>query len=135
MYVENVRNALNNLSIEEKSSLVKYTKNILVKKGKIKNTVRPAEIERYLKNFLDEKETNIKYFEGFIEALDEMYPNGAKDALLGVRVKKEKTWRNILLNITKEVPSPKLQKYSDNEFIIKELKTLLSQIMIQFTNN
>jgi hypothetical protein len=135
VYVENVRNALNNLSIEEKSSLVKYTKNILVKKGKIKNTVRPAEIERYLKNFLDEKETNIKYFEGFIEALDEMYPNGAKDALLGVRVKKEKTWRNILLNITKEVPSPKLQKYSDNEFIIKELKTLLSQIMIQFTNN
>jgi len=124
VYVENVRNALYKLSIEDRAALAKKTKDILVKRGKIKNSVRPAEIEKYLKNFLDGKETNIKYFEGFLEALDEMYPNGAEGALLGVKVKKEKTWRNILLNITKEVPSPKLQKYSDNEFIIKELKTL-----------
>ena len=70
MYVDNVRNALKSLSRAEKEQIAKETKKILLRKEKINDSVRPVEIEKYLSNFIDGKETNIKYFEGFIEALD-----------------------------------------------------------------
>lgn len=124
LYVENIRNALSSLSRIEKEKLAKETKKILLGKGKISNSVRPAEIEEYIDNFIKGKETKIKYFEGFIEALDIMYPDGAKDAFLSGSFNKGKNWRELMLRLTNDVPAFKLEKYYENDLVIKEFKSL-----------
>ncbi|MGG1659268.1 hypothetical protein [Brevibacillus sp. NRS-1366] len=124
MYIENIRKAFSSLSRTEKEKLAKETKRILLGKGKISNSVRPAEIEEYIDNFTKGKETKIKYFEGFIEALDTMYPDGAKNAFFSGSFNKGKNWRDLMLKLTNDIPVAKLEKYYENDLVIKELKSL-----------
>lgn len=65
MYIENVRNALKSFSAQERYELANLTKQILVRDGRINESVRPSEIEKYMKNFINRKETKMKYLEGF----------------------------------------------------------------------
>ncbi|WP_419877525.1 hypothetical protein [Brevibacillus centrosporus] len=129
MYIDNVRKTLNKINRTERERLIHETKKILLSKGKINASVRPAEIEKYLDNFINGKETNIKYFEGFIEALDLLFVDGAKDAFLYGSSKKITTWREILLKITNDLPSKKFERYSENEFLLKEFKALFITIV------
>ena len=51
MYIENVRNALKSFSAQERYELANLTKQILVRDGRINESVRPSEIEKYMKKF------------------------------------------------------------------------------------
>ncbi|WP_217582037.1 hypothetical protein, partial [Lysinibacillus sp. GbtcB16] len=120
MYIENVRNTLKSLSSQEQYEIANLTKQILVRNGKINENVRPSEIARYIENFIHGKETKIKYLEGFLEAMDLFILQGASKALLGKQIIGQGTWRDILLNVTNDIPSDKLAKHVNNEYIIKE---------------
>lgn len=130
MYVENVRKALSSLNRKEIERIAKETKKLLVGKEKIKESVKPVEVEGYLHNFINGKDTSIKYFEGFIEAIDLIYPDGAKEAFLfGSFKKKTASWRNLLMKITSGIPSKKLQQFHDNEFVIRQFQLLFVSIV------
>ncbi|HIE6633201.1 MAG: hypothetical protein E7G93_07405 [Bacillus paranthracis] len=129
MYIENVRKALRSLSTQEQYELANLTKQILIRRGRINESVRPSEIERYMKNFICGKETKMKYLEGFLESMDLLILQGGSKALLGKQITGQGTWRDILLNVTNDVPSEKLMKHVNNEYIIKELKKLFITIV------
>lgn len=128
LYVDNVRRALGNLSLKEKTELAIKVKEILLREGKIKSAVRPSEIERYIDNFIKGKETSIKYFEGILNGLDSLYTDGAKTALFEHKIRELKTWRDLLIKLTTDLPSRKLSKYDSNEAILTEIKRLFVTI-------
>jgi hypothetical protein len=133
MYIENVRLVLENMSLQERSRLAEETRKILRNNKLIKKTTKNFHIENALNNFINGKEDyqiSRKYLDGFLLALDSLYLSGAAiDALVGSRLKKQITWRNLLFRITKDISSPQLDKYKENEMIIKEFKNLFKQLV------
>ncbi|GGB52892.1 hypothetical protein [Fictibacillus barbaricus] len=124
MYLDNVRDKLSSLSYEDQRKVATEARDLLVNLTLIKPAVRPKEAFDSLTNFINRKDTKVYYLEGFLLALDSLYPEGGKRALLGEKLDSRHTWRNLLIRITNDVPSPILDKYKDDPHIIKEFKQL-----------
>jgi hypothetical protein len=124
MYLENVRTQLASLDQPKKYEIAVTTRNLLAEAKKINKSKRPAEVEDTIEIFIKDKDISILYLEGILLALDALYPEGGKRALLGERLDGRQTWRNLLIRVTKDIPAPQLDKYIDDPYIIQELKRL-----------
>jgi hypothetical protein len=124
MYLENVRTQLAALDQPKIYEIAVTTRDLLAEAKKIKKSKRPAEVEDTIEIFIKDKDISILYLEGILLALDELYPEGGKRALLGERLDGRQTWRNLFIRVTKDIPAPQLEKYIDDPHIIQELKRL-----------
>lgn len=137
-YIENVRQTLQGLPEEKRKQVVLEAKKLLVESKLVrKDKIRPSSINGYMENLINGKETNVKYLEVFLEALDNVFTLGGFIALVGrenlsnmiSKNVSNVTWRDILLVITNDTPSPKLVSHTKNKFIIKEMKRLFITIV------
>jgi hypothetical protein len=124
MYLENVRTQLASLDQPKKYEIAVTTRNLLAEAKKINKSKRPAEVEDTIEIFIKDSDISILYLEGILLALDALYPEGGKRALLGERLDGRQTWRNLLIRVTKDIPAPQLENYIDDPYIIQELKRL-----------
>lgn len=124
MYLDNVRKKLATLDDKQKDEIARKTREILLEKKLISKNVRNGSVLKSLNNFINLKDTSVNYLGGFLQALDEIYPEGGKRALLGDKLDGRNTWRNLLIRVTNDLPSPQLEKYLDEPHIIKEFKHL-----------
>lgn len=124
MYLENVRKHLAALDESQKYEIAVKARDLLSQASKVKKSKRPAGLSDTISTFIEEKDIKIMYLEGILLALDELYPEGGKRALLGERLDGKLTWRNLLIRVTKDLPAPQLEKYIDDPHIIKEFKQL-----------
>jgi hypothetical protein len=124
MYLENVRTQLAALDEPKIYEIAVTTRDLLVEAKKINKSKRPAEVSETIENFIEEKDISNLYLDGILLALDELYPEGGKRALLGEHLDGRQTWRNLLIRVTKDIPAPLLEKYIDDPHIIQELKRL-----------
>jgi hypothetical protein len=129
VYIENVRNKLSILNGEQKYEIAERTKKILEKQNKIGSNVRTAHILKGLNNFISGKEISLTYFDGYLQALDKLYPSGGEKALLGEKINLRKNWRNTLIRITNDTVAPKLEAYIHDEYILIELKKLFISVV------
>lgn len=124
MFLKKLRTALSQLSDEEIYDIAKIARDNLYKKEFIGASIKASHVDGYLKNFIEKNKTSGKYLEAYFDALEEWEPGFVQKVLLGEKVRTSHTWRNILIKITNDVASSKLEKMKDDDYIMKELKIL-----------
>ncbi|WP_088014530.1 hypothetical protein [Gottfriedia acidiceleris] len=130
MYFDNLRKVLKIYNNDSKTDLAIKTKEILIKNGKIKDSVRVTEIKEYLENFISgEKNTSTVYLEGFLAAIDTYGEDYALTLIKGSKTNNsDPSWRDIMLLITNDLPIKQLKKYKGNIAIILKFKDLFSTL-------
>ncbi|WHZ60088.1 hypothetical protein [Metabacillus hrfriensis] len=132
MYIENVRARISYFTESEKMQLAETARTILQERNMISSKVKPSEIMKYLDNFINHKDTKLVYLEGYLSALDRLYTEGGKNALLGQKIRKNNTWRNLLIKITNDRVCPELEPYAEDELMIKEFKDVFITLVETF---
>ncbi|PFH91402.1 hypothetical protein [Bacillus sp. AFS088145] len=129
MYFDKLRTKLNFLDEHDKYNLALDIKEIL-KSKKINDKVRPVEVLKSLQNFIENKDTSVKYLEVFLQAIDEKYYNDY--AILMIKGEKnyisDPSWRDIIIKITSDTPVPKLSKHNNNSAVLLQFKNLFSTL-------
>ncbi|RSL29258.1 hypothetical protein D7Z54_32240 [Salibacterium salarium] len=124
MYLKKLRTALRQLSEKETNDIAKIARENLHRQEQIGDSVRAAHVTGYLKSFIDENKTSVKYLEAYFEAIEEWEPGFVCKVFFGERVRSSNTWHNLLIKVTNDVPSKTLVDYKDNDILMTELKTL-----------
>ncbi|MFF2876156.1 hypothetical protein ACFVR2_07535 [Gottfriedia sp. NPDC057991] len=129
MYFDKLRTRLNFLDEQDKYNLALDVKEIL-KSKKINDKVRPVEVLKSLQNFIENKDTSVKYLEVFLQAIDEKYYNDY--AILMIKGEKnyisDPSWRDIIIMITSDSEVPKLRKHNNNSAVLLQFKNLFSTL-------
>jgi len=123
MFVDNVRNSIGELDNAEYAAFLKRLR-LVLKKNYQKNT-KPSELKKRVDEFVEGKDPKIDYFESYLLTFDELYKNGAMNALNMGITKVPKTWRQLLLSVTDDRSlSAEVVEHLEDEEILKEMKAL-----------
>jgi hypothetical protein len=123
MYINNVRNSINELDEVEYSEYLKRLR--LVLRKKYQKNVKPSELKQRVDEFVNGKDPKIDYFEAYLLTFDELSVNGAVNALHNKKIKMPRTWRQLLLSVTDDrALSPEVVKHLEDEQILLEIKAL-----------
>ncbi|OXB93597.1 MULTISPECIES: hypothetical protein [Parageobacillus] len=130
MYINNLRKTLNQVdesNLKKFESLAfSYHVNVLHN-----SKLRRADFRIQLRNFMDGKTSSISHhnLDSYLYALDQLELNGATNAFY-LKNKKTKTWRELFLKITSDLPLPKEINPSHlNENNMKVLKSILQNLL------
>jgi hypothetical protein len=123
MYINNVRNSINELDEVEYNEYLKRLR--LVLRKKYQKNVKPSELKQRVGEFVNGKDPKIDYFEAYLLTFDELSVNGAINALHNKKIKMPRTWRQLLLSVTDDrTLSPEVVKHLEDEQILLEIKAL-----------
>jgi len=123
MFVDNVRKSIGELDDAEYVAYLKRLR-LVLKKNYQKDT-KPSELKKRVDEFVEGKDPKIDYFESYLLTFDELYKNGAMNALNKGVTNIPKTWRQLLLSVTDDRSlSSEVVKHLEDEEILKEMKAL-----------
>jgi hypothetical protein len=123
MYIDNVRNSIEDLDEREFEEYIKRLRSVL-KRTKGKN-VKPSVLKKRVNKFVEGKDPKIDYFESYLLTFDELSINGAINAIQNRKIVMPKTWRQLLVTVTDDLTLPSdITKHLENEHVLLELKIL-----------
>lgn len=123
MYINNVRDAIRSLNdIEYEEYLSKLR---LILKKKYSKNVKPSVLKQRVDEFVSGGNPKIDYFECYLLTFDELFKDGAINALQSPTIKTPKVWKNLMINIMDDwVLSPQIVKDLDDEQTLIEIQKL-----------
>ncbi|OJD60903.1 hypothetical protein [Bacillus sp. NH11B] len=123
MYVNNVRDAIRSLNdIEYEKYLSKLR---LILKKKYSKNVKPSVLKQRVDEFVSGGNPKIDYFECYLLTFDDLFKDGAINALQSPAIKMPKVWKELMIIIMDDwgLP-PQIVKELDDEQVLIEIKKL-----------
>lgn len=134
MYIQNIRDAIFNLSDEEEKIFLKKLRNIL--KFQYGKDVRPKTLKGRVLKFVHGTKPNSDYLEAYLLTFDEIKQNGAVNALQGEKIDFPQTWRDLLFLSSNAQPlPPNIIKHLDEETVQKELRDMFHNSVMHCESN
>lgn len=123
MFVNNIRESIDELDQEEYEEYLKKLRSVLMRK--YKKNVKPSELKQRVDEFVQGKDPKIDYFEAYLVTFDELATEGAINAIQHKKIKMPKSWRQLLLKVTEDrTLSLDVIKHLEDEVILIEIKAL-----------